>query len=107
MISNALKYTKKGDVWLDIYKDGDYVTVKVSDNGMGMKQEDIPELFQKFHRLNNYTSNQTMLVRPGGTGLGLYIVKGIMELHKGKAWAESEGEGKGSSFYFSLPLYAF
>lgn len=107
-LTNAIKYTDKGviEVKMGLSDDKKYIIFSVKDNGIGFKQEDKDYLFQKFHRLNNYIgSNESKhLVRPGGTGLGLYVVKGMIELHEGKVWAESEGINQGSTFYFSIPV---
>lgn len=107
LITNAIKYSEHGTIEISTEKTDKEIIVHVKDEGIGIKQEDIPGLFQKFHRLHNYTGNpsdpQHLLVRPGGTGLGLYVVKGIIEKHEGKVWVESE-VGKGSTFSFSLPI---
>ncbi len=56
------------------------------------------KLFKKFHRVGNYSAQESQ-----GTGLGLYITRALVELHHGRIWPDSEGEGKGSTFTFSLP----
>ena len=107
LITNAIKYSEHGTIEISTEKMDKEIIVHVKDEGTGIQQEDIPGLFQKFHRLHNYIGNpsdpQHLLVRPGGTGLGLYVVKGIIEKHGGKVWVESE-VGKGSTFSFSLPI---
>ena len=99
LIDNAIKYTEKGFVKIAITRtDTDYksVLITISDSGMGMSQESIGKLFQKFVR-----GAQEEIT---GSGLGLYIGKQIIEAHQGKIWAESEGENKGSRFYVELPM---
>jgi len=112
LISNAIKYTKKGKVTISCRlspspqsspQRGEgrvrgFVVVTVADTGIGMSQEQMEHLFTKFYRVETYETKQTP-----GTGLGLYIVKNIVELHGGKIWVESE-LGKGSKFCFTLPL---
>ena len=73
--------------------------VSVADNGKGISEEDMPKLFQKFSMVGN---NYLVKKSTQGTGLGLYLSKSIIDLHGGKIWAESEGEGKGSRFSFTL-----
>ena len=106
LITNAIKYSEHGTVEVSTEKNDKDVIVHVKDQGVGIKNEDIATLFQKFHRLHNYTGDpsdpQHLLVRPGGTGLGLYVVKGIIERHGGKVWVNSK-VGEGSTFSFSLP----
>jgi two-component system phosphate regulon sensor histidine kinase PhoR len=69
----------------------------IKDTGPGIPAADIPHLFQKFYRVDNSSTRTT-----GGTGLGLFICRKIVELYKGRIWVESE-EGKGSTFYINLP----
>jgi signal transduction histidine kinase len=99
LADNAIKYTQKGSVTLNLSRSGNSVKFSVEDTGMGMTQEDIDNLFQKFSRNENAD-----LVHTEGTGLGLYVAKQIAEAHGGKIWAESEGKGKGSKFCFTLPV---
>lgn len=106
LITNAIKYSEHGIIEVSTEKNDKEVIVHVKDHGVGIKEEDIATLFQKFHRLHNYTGDpndpQHLLVRPGGTGLGLYVVKGIIERHGGRVWVNSK-IGEGSTFSFSLP----
>lgn len=102
LIGNSLKFTPEGGKILIIceQKDG-YVAVHVVDSGKGIKREDMDKLFKKFNMLGgNYLTKQT----GQGTGLGLYLSKSLIELHKGRIWVASEGEGKGSTFSFALPV---
>ncbi|MCA9382601.1 HAMP domain-containing histidine kinase [Candidatus Dojkabacteria bacterium] len=97
LVSNAIKYSEKGEIVMNVKLEQNEIIVSVSDNGQGIKPEDMDKLFKKFGRLSN-TSQHIK-----GTGLGLYISKRLINLHKGRIWVESE-YGKGSTFYFSLPL---
>ena len=78
-------------------KDGE-VLVSVSDTGIGIDKKDMSRLFQKFQQINREQYEQQ------GSGLGLYIAKSLTELQNGKIWAESAGMGRGSTFYFTLPI---
>lgn len=103
MVSNAINYTEpmgKIDVWIDVK--GDMVITHVKDTGKGIPAEALPKLFSKFFRVQGGPAEQASK----GNGLGLYLSKAIVELHKGKIWAESEGTGRGSTFTFSLPAVA-
>ena len=102
LIGNSLKFTYPGGViTIDFFSDGKMVEVSVKDNGAGITKDDLAKLFHKFSRLeNSYTSVSTS----GGTGLGLYISKNLIELMHGKIWAASDGEDKGTTFTFSLPV---
>ena len=72
--------------------------IRVKDQGVGIPKEELTKLFKKFHRVGNYSTQESQ-----GTGLGLYITRALVELHHGRIWPDSEGEGKGSTFTFSLP----
>jgi len=85
-------------VEVSIAQENTNLIIKIKDNGIGIPKEEIPKLFAKFARASNATAMYT-----DGSGLGLFIVKEIIEGHKGKVWVESE-MGKGSTFYISLPL---
>lgn len=74
------------------------IVVIVKDTGIGISPKDIGHLFQKFSRVGDWSTQEVQ-----GTGLGLYISRALVEMHHGRIWVESEGEGKGSTFYFSLP----
>ncbi len=102
LVGNSLKYTPDGgSITIDFFSDGKLVEILVKDTGTGISKEDIGRLFQKFSRLDNsYVAAATS----GGTGLGLYISKKIIELMHGRIWASSEGLGKGATFAFSLPV---
>jgi signal transduction histidine kinase len=106
LVGNAIKYTKQGSVTIQTEYDDENVKVSVTDTGDGIPQEEIAKLGQKFHRVDNYTGNgsDVEIVRPGGTGLGLFVVFGLVNLMNGKIWVESE-VGKGSKFIFTLPRF--
>lgn len=102
LVGNSLKFTpNEGKITFDFFTDGKVVETSVKDSGVGISKEDLSKLFNKFSRLDNsYTAAATS----GGTGLGLFISKNLVELMHGKIWATSEGLGKGSSFIVSLPI---
>jgi PAS domain S-box-containing protein len=97
LIDNAIKYTMSGTVTVRLTGDSSIVQIQVQDTGMGIPAEDIPHLFQKFYRVDN---SSTRII--GGTGLGLFICRKIVELYQGRIWVESQ-QGKGSTFFINLP----
>jgi len=97
LIENAIKYTPKGDVVVDIDGDDDHVVILIKDSGIGIPVEDMPHLFQKFYRVDNKNTRDI-----GGTGLGLYLSRRLSEIMGGRIWAESS-YGKGSTFFVELP----
>jgi signal transduction histidine kinase len=100
LVSNAIKYTPAGSkVWVLAREcNGEGVEVLVKDEGVGIKPEDLPRLFQEFERVG--TADQQHRIR--GTGLGLSLTKRLVELHGGTIQAESE-PGRGSTFRVILP----
>ena len=99
LISNAIKYTdEKGriDIVAEDRKKEEDIRVCVANTGVGIPEEHLPMVFERFYRVD------TSLTRKGGLGLGLAIVKGYVELHGGRVWVTSELE-KGSKFWFTLP----
>lgn len=103
LLTNAIKYTPpKG--WIDIKTQvlEETVIVSIKDNGIGFTEEEKNQIFKQFGKIERY--GQGLDLGIGGTGLGLFISKKIIESHKGKIWMESEGKNKGSTFFFSLPL---
>jgi PAS domain S-box-containing protein len=94
---NAVKYTETGKITVGLAGDNDVVQIRIQDTGAGIPAEDIPHLFEKFYRVD---TSKTRTV--GGTGLGLFICRKIIELYNGRVWVESE-LGKGSTFYINLP----
>lgn len=97
LFDNAVKYTPEGKISIKLSGDDNWVTISITDTGIGIPQEDIPHMFQKFYRVDNTATRQI-----GGTGLGLFISRKIVEMNHGKIWVESE-VNKGSTFYISLP----
>jgi signal transduction histidine kinase len=98
LISNAIKYTEPGGiVVVSLSENPDYVVGTVRDTGIGIAPEDVSKIFEEFYRADNA---KAMVLR--GTGVGLSIVKRIIESCGGKVWVESE-LGKGSKFSFMLP----
>lgn len=102
LIGNAIKFCfPGGQITLSFFTDGQMIEISIKDNGPGIVKEDLNKLFKKFGKLDNsYISISTS----GGTGLGLYICRSLVELMHGKIWASSEGVGKGAVFTFSLPI---
>jgi PAS domain S-box-containing protein len=97
LFDNAVKYTPEGKISLGLTGNDQVVQCFVRDTGPGIPADDLPHLFQKFYRVDN-SATRTI----GGTGLGLFICRKIIEMYNGRIWAESE-LGKGSSFYINLP----
>jgi PAS domain S-box-containing protein len=97
LVSNALKFTPPGGiVQVEVQAGDDTVCVRVRDSGVGLTREQASRLFQPFSQVHEGQGY-------GGTGLGLYITKGIVELHGGRVWHESQGPGHGSLFGFEVP----
>lgn len=97
LIDNAVKFTDKGSIEVKVQDKGAEAEVGVADTGIGISQDDLPNVFDKLRQFSRAYG-------PGekGVGLGLSIAKGIIELHGGKIWVESQ-IGKGTKFSFSLP----
>ncbi len=99
LLSNAVKYSPEGgDIAIVCQKLSNEVQVSVQDRGIGIKKTDLPNLFERFYRVQSDAMKNF-----SGFGIGLYLCAEIIERHGGRIWAESE-EGKGSTFHFSLPL---
>jgi len=100
MLSNAIKFSKKegGIITVSTKRENDMVKISVADTGIGIKEEDISRLFQKFEQLDSGISRKY-----DGTGLGLAITKQLVDMHGGKIWVESK-YGEGSNFIFLLPI---
>lgn len=97
LFDNAVKYTEEGKISIGVTGNDQLVQCYVRDTGPGIPAEDVPHLFQKFYRVDN-SATRTI----GGTGLGLFICRKIIELYEGRIWVESK-VGEGSSFYINLP----
>lgn len=99
LLSNAVKFSKpKGKIYISTQSSGKEVQVSVRDEGLGIEIEDLPHIFEKFHRGNNEVTTIK------GTGLGLALSKTIVEGHGGHMWVVSGGSGRGAVFHFTLPL---
>jgi two-component system, OmpR family, sensor histidine kinase VicK len=94
LLANAVKFTNEGVIRIAAEKNNGEILVSIKDTGTGIDPEILPRLFTKF-----VTKPET-----GSTGLGLFISKSIVEAHGGRIWAENNTDGKGATFYFSLPL---
>jgi len=97
LIENAIKYTPRGEVVVDVSGDEDHVVISVKDSGIGIPAEDMPHLFQKFYRVDNKDTREI-----GGTGLGLYLSRRLTEIMSGRIWAESVYT-RGSTFFVEFP----
>lgn len=102
LLDNAVKYSTQGmHVRVAVAPNGDRVQVRVADQGVGIPRSDLKKVFQRFYRVPGRERRQVK-----GTGLGLYIVQTIAKKHGGRVFAESEGEGRGSTFTLELPKAA-
>ena len=99
LLSNAVKFTPRGGrVGVRVWREGGEARVEVSDTGVGIAPEFLPHVFDRFRQADGSTTRQH-----GGLGLGLSIVRHLVELHGGTVRAESEGVGLGATFTVSLP----
>lgn len=100
LIDNAVKYSgRNARVKVEMFRmDGKYVALRVKDNGPGISKSELKHIFKRFYRTPG------LAARVKGTGLGLYIVRSVARRHGGRAWAESEGPGHGSTFVLQLPI---
>ncbi|HJT50573.1 MAG TPA: ATP-binding protein, partial [Nitrosospira sp.] len=102
LLNNAAKYTSKGGrIELSAERDGSEVIIRVRDNGVGLKSEALSEVFELFSQIG-----KTLDRSQGGLGIGLALVKRLVEMHNGSIVAESQGLGQGSTFVVRLPLAA-
>jgi signal transduction histidine kinase len=101
LIDNAVKYASgEARISVRVKKSSERrVQVFIKDNGIGLEPSEIKSIFKRFYRVSNAATQEKK-----GTGLGLFIVKAIIEKHGGKIWADSKGEGKGSTFIVQLPV---
>ncbi len=100
LLDNAIKFTDNGGVEIKVEREGNMARISVKDTGIGMDEEEAKRVFDKFTQASPEISR-----RFGGVGLGLSIVKSIIEAHGGRIWVESR-KNEGSTFYFTIPLYA-
>jgi len=98
LIENGIKYTQHGSVVVSLSADKDVVVMQIADTGMGISATDQKHIFEKFYRVDNAITREV-----GGTGLGLYISRNLVEHYGGRIWLQSV-EHQGSTFGFSLPL---
>ena len=109
LLSNAFKFTpKNGEISTSIHigenndendKPTHYYEIIISDNGIGIKKEEIERIFERFYQINNSQNNSNI-----GTGIGLHLTRSLVQLHHGKIWAENNEDGKGCRFIIRLPL---
>lgn len=99
LLNNAAKYTDEGGhIWLTVEQDKEEVILRVRDTGIGIPAEMLPRIFDMFAQVNS-----TLARSQGGLGIGLALVRGLVELHGGRVEVHSEGRGKGSEFVVRLP----
>jgi signal transduction histidine kinase len=101
LIENAIKYSGS-DVKITVETaniDGKYVSLRITDEGAGIPRTELKRIFKRFYRVPG-----SLAARVKGIGLGLYIVRSVAKRHGGRAWAESEGPGRGSTFVLQLPI---
>lgn len=100
LLNNSVKYTERGgQIWLTATRDGGQVVVTVRDTGIGIPAYALPSIFNMFSQVDRSIERST-----GGLGIGLALVKGLVEMHGGTVEAASPGEGKGSTFTVRLPV---
>jgi two-component system sensor histidine kinase BaeS len=101
LLMNALRFTPKGgSVFLSASRQKHEISIRVADTGVGIPAEHLTLIFERFYRVDKSRTRQA----GEGSGIGLTISKYLVEAHGGRIWAESAGEGKGSTFTFTLPL---
>ena len=101
LVANAIQYTPVGgNVSITAARQADEIRISVKDTGIGIPPEHLANLFTRFYRVDKSRSRNA----GGGSGIGLTIAKHLVEAHGGRIWAESKGEGQGSTFTFSLKI---
>jgi two-component system, OmpR family, sensor histidine kinase VicK len=99
LISNAVKYSaRNSEVMISCTVMNGHVQLSVQDEGIGIREEDLPRVFERFYRVQDMATKHI-----SGFGIGLFLSAEIIQLHHGKIWAESQ-LGKGSTFHFELPV---
>ncbi|MEW6733340.1 MAG: response regulator [Acidobacteriota bacterium] len=100
LLSNAIKFTPNGGkIEVRLERAGDYIEISVRDTGKGIKAEFLPYVFDRFRQADSTSTREH-----GGLGLGLAIVRHLVEMHGGSAYADSQGEGQGATFTVKFPL---
>ncbi|WP_420628829.1 GAF domain-containing protein [Candidatus Leptofilum sp.] len=100
VVSNAIKFTEKGSVEVEVGRLNELVQIKVKDTGAGIAPDQVEKIFEHFRQADNSATRKA-----GGTGLGLPISRRLVELHGGRLWVESTGiSGEGSTFFVELPV---
>ena len=101
LVGNALQYTPGGGrVLIKVHRDKSNLLFSVSDTGIGISAEQLPNIFNRFYRTDKSRTRAS-----GGSGIGLTIARALVKAHQGRIWAESDGEGKGSTFSFLIPIH--
>ena len=105
LLDNAIKYSRETpDIAVSLVAPNiDEIVLNVQDQGIGIPRNELKRIFKRFHRAHVAGSTQVDAKQIKGTGLGLFIVRSVARQHGGDAFAESEGEGKGSTFHLRLP----
>ena len=98
IIDNSIRYTNKGGLTIKVKNLKSEILISIADTGEGMTQKELTKVFHSFSRGGAGNESHTE-----GAGLGLYIARKFIEMHKGKIWAESKGKDKGSAFFVELP----
>jgi len=102
LLTNAVKFTDRGgSVEVRFDREGSRLRLQIMDNGAGIRPDFLPHVFDRFRQADGSITR-----KHGGLGLGLTLVRHLAELHQGKVWAESAGEGRGATFTVDLPLLA-
>ncbi|WP_322029352.1 ATP-binding protein [Paraburkholderia sp. J76] len=101
LLSNAVKFCEAGTIEVSVIQRGNQAELTVRDSGSGIEQDALARIFERFEQASTTGSG-----RVAGLGLGLWLVKHLVELHGGKVTAESEGRGRGATFRVSLPIYS-
>jgi histidine kinase len=100
LMGNALQYTNSGGkVIITASRVKSEVLISIRDTGIGLSADHLPHIFNRFYRTDKSRTRAS-----GGSGIGLTIALALVKAHHGRIWAESEGEGKGTSFHFTLPI---
>lgn len=97
LIENSVKFSDSGEITVTLRNTPHDYVISVKDEGRGIDLENFDKIFEV------YRSGENTRIQGRGLGFGLYISRVIIELHQGRIWVESEGEGKGSTFSFSIP----